>query len=69
MLSQQLGREEEANRWKRVVAGMTDDPVLAVKGPAVPLKPLEFGQSTPLPAVGKPAPPIGPQPAPKAKGR
>ncbi len=69
VLARQLGREEEAIRWERVVAGMTDDPVPAVKGPAVPLKALEFDQSNPLPAVGKPAPPIGPQPAPKAKGR
>ncbi|MBC7854199.1 MAG: tetratricopeptide repeat protein [Pirellulaceae bacterium] len=68
-IARQLGREEEAKRWERVVAGMTADPAPTVKGPAVPLKPLEFDPSNPLPAVGKPGSPIGPQPVPKAKGR
>ncbi|MGI8982465.1 MAG: tetratricopeptide repeat protein [Pirellulaceae bacterium] len=69
VLSRQLGREEEAKRWERVVAGMTDDPVPAVKAPASPLKPLEFGQNNPTPAAGKPSPQVGPQPPPKVKGR
>lgn len=67
-LARQLGREEEAQRWERVVEAMTDDLLPESKLPAVPLKPLEFDQNNPKPAAVKPGPQIGPQPAPKVQG-
>jgi tetratricopeptide (TPR) repeat protein len=53
-LARQLGREEEAKRWERVVEGMRDDPVSELQGPTVS-----------FPKDRMPAIPIGPQPRPK----
>ncbi len=55
-LARQLGREDEAKRWERVVEGMTDDPVPEVKGPTVS-----------VPEGSRPSPLIGPLPKPKLK--
>ena len=59
-LAAQLGREEEARRWKRVVKGLSEDPVPAAKEPLISEKAPGLKQYL-LPAGPKTAPKAGPQ--------
>ena len=64
-LARQLGREEEAQRWDRVVEGLAADPVPALTDSTLPRQEPESEKLTLTPDVRERAPKAGPQPKPK----
>ena len=63
-LARQLGREEEAQRWERVVEGLSEDPVPLSKGSSSPSK-APYSEKLILPPDLRP---LAPKVSPKAAG-
>lgn len=66
-LARQLGREEEALRWERVVEGMTEEPVPPLKDSPLPVKVPDQKELILAPDVRGKLRKAGPPPIPPAK--